>query len=381
MNILYIAFKDFSNLHFGANKKVINECKALERMGHIVTLIGRNHSDIVKISTDYSIEIIKKYKPYKIEVINKIFDKKHQLKEARKYTKNKLYDLCYIRYDLSTPDFVYTVKKLKNICKKIVIEIPTYPYEKEYEHAKFSTFRLWLDKHCGKQLVGYVDYIISFYEILNSSFFDIPVIVVPNGYDFSETKIIANSNVSEDIHIAAVSSMREWHGYERFIEGMYDYYKNKGNRNIILHLVGKGVEYDKYKKLVEKYNLENHVIFHGPMHGEELDDLLEMCALGIDSLARHRSGISVLSSLKSREYGAKGIPIINSCKIDIVDDEYPYCLYTKPDETPIPMKDVISFYDKIYSNRNRIEIAVKIRKYFESRSDMNAVMKQIMDKI
>lgn len=381
MNVLYIAFKDFSNFHFGANKKVVNECKALERMGHTVTLVGRYHSDIVKIATDGSMEAIKKYAPQKVDVINKVMDKKHQLAQLRKAVEGQHYDLCYIRYDLSTADFVKTLKALKQACDKIVIEIPTYPYKKEYAHTKFAKTRMLLDDFWGKKLKNYVDAAISFYEVENNSFFGIPVVLVPNGFDFSESKIITDTTVPEDIHIAAVSSMREWHGYERFIEGMNDYYANGGNRNIFLHLVGKGAEYGKYKSLVEKYSLQDRVIMHGPMHGQELDSLLEKCTLGIDSLARHRSGISVLSSLKSREYGAKGIPLINSCKVDIIDDGYPYCLYTTADETNIPMEDIIAFYDRIYSAGNRAQVAAEVREYIESRSDMNAVMKQITDSI
>lgn len=381
MNVLYIAFKDFSNFHYGANKKVISQCRALEKMGHTVSLIGRFHSDIVKISTDESIETIKKYKMHKMQLVDKVLDKKHQLSSIRRLATHGHFDLCYIRYDLSTADFFRTVKALKRVCDKIIIEIPTYPYQKEYAHAKFSTVRLWLDNYYGKKLKHYVDAAVSFYDVDEGGFFGIPVIQVPNGFDFSKSKLITNPTVPLDIHIAAVSSMREWHGYERFIEGMHNYYSAGGNRNIVLHLVGNGSEYTKYKKLTEQYALQKRVILHGAMHGEELDQLLRQCTLGIDSLARHRSGISILSSLKSREYGAVGIPLINSCKIDIFEEGYPYCLYTSADETPIPMENVISFYDHIYMNQNRVEVAMQVRRYIEERSDMNAVMRQVLNQI
>ena len=41
MKLLYIAFKDFSNLHFGANAKVLSQCRAFEEYGYEVELIGR----------------------------------------------------------------------------------------------------------------------------------------------------------------------------------------------------------------------------------------------------------------------------------------------------------------------------------------------------
>ena len=379
MNVLYVAIKDFSNYHYGGNQKVINECRALENLGHTVTLIGRFHSDIVIIAGDGSMKTIKEYRSTRISVVNKLADKKHQFAEIRNYIKDKHFDLCYIRYDLSTRGFLNTVKALRNCCDRIVIEVATYPYEKEYAHTKFSGIRLLLDRKYGKKLKKYVDYVASFYDMGESGFFGIPVIYVPNGFDFSNRKVITDPIVPKDIDIIAVSSMREWHGYERFIEGMYQYYSTGGNRNIVLHLVGNGPECAKYKALTEKYALQNRVLFYGSMHGEPLIQLLESCTLGIDSLARHRTGITVLSSLKSREYGATGIPLINSCKIDILEDDYPYCLYTTADESPIPMEDVISFYDRVYAGNNRAEVAAQIRNYIEERSDMNAVMKMIME--
>ena len=223
-----------------------------------------------------------------------------------------------------------------------------------------------------------MDEVVTFYDVPGGEYYGIPVKIVPNGFDFSDVKTISTDFVNEDIEIAAVSSMRIWHGYERLIEGLHIYYENKGSRNIIFHIVGDGREGMKYRELVSKYRLDTHVIFHGAMHGKELDDLLERCALGVDSLARHRTGISVLSSLKSREYGAKGIPIINSCDIDIIDDDFEFFLKVPADESPIDIDQVVAFYDSCYQGRSRVAVAKKIREYIEKKSDMRAVMNMIV---
>ena len=188
---------------------------------------------------------------------------------------------------------------------------------------------------------------------------------------------------SDGVHIIAVSAMREWHGYERIIEGMNNYYKDgeADKQNFILHLVGDGREYGKYKGLVEQYRLEKHVIMEGDMYGEALDALYEKCALGIDSLARHRSGIDVLSSLKSREYGAKGIPMINSCKIDIIEDDFNYLLRVPADETPVDMNSVESFYNACYgAGKSRLEIGEEIRSYIKQRSGMKETLVKVVER-
>ena len=380
MKILYIAFKDFSKLHFGASKKVVSECKAFEQYGHEVTLIGREKSDIVFIKMDGRTKKMAEHKQYPIGKLELLLDKQHQISDILKYISDKSFDYCYIRFDLCSKNFMRLLRDLKKVCKRIDIEIPTFPYDKEYV-GKLNKIRLAIDRHYGKQLHKYVSQIISFYDIPGNSFNNVPVLRVPNGFDFDEIAIVKNDTVPKDIHIAAVSSMRIWHGYERMIEGMHSYYSSGGQRNVVLHLVGDGREGVKYKELVRKYNLDSHVMFHGAMHGDELDNLLENCTLGIDSLGRHRTGISVLSSLKSREYGAKGLPFINSCDIDIVDDDFEFFLKVPADESPINLDDIIRFYDKCFAAGSRITVAKKVRKYIEQKSGMRTVAGRILDSL
>ncbi|MBS6888906.1 glycosyltransferase [Clostridium paraputrificum] len=380
MKILYIAFKDFSIMHYGASKKVISACRALEKNGHEVTLIGRDKDSTALVDTMGICKEIKKHRTIDQSKIKAVLNKKNQINDIIKYIQDKSYDFCYIRFDLNTRCFIKLLKKLKLVCKKIVIEIPTYPYDKEYV-GLINKVRLIIDDYYGKKLKNYVSRIISFYDIPNSNYFGVPTLVVPNGFDFDNIEIVKSNNVPNDIDIAAVSSMRIWHGYERLIEGLHLYYRAGGDRNITVHIVGNGPELQKYKSLTEKYNLDKHIVFYGALHGKKLDDILERCTIGVDSLGRHRTGINVLSSLKSREYGAKGIPIINSCKIDIIEERYPYFLQVPANEEPIDINHVVSFYDKIYKNNNRKEVAENIRKHIEQKSSMETVMNTIINEV
>ena len=379
--LLFIAFNNFSNLHFGPTAKVFSQCRAFENLGYDVELIGRIGSDTAVIKNDRDYKVITKHNV----LINhtrarNIIDKHYQIVDTKKYIKNRSYDVCYIRYDFSDGDFIGLLKKVRQCCKKIVLELPTYPYDEENKYGIMSKLRITVDKIYRKRLHKYLELIVTFYgnhkEILG-----VPAKIVPNGFDFSRMELVKEKLPSDAVHIVAVSAMREWHGYERFIEGMNNYYKHgKENKmNFVLHLVGNGREYGKYKELIEKYSLESHIILEGAMFGEKLDALYEKCALGIDSLARHRSGIDVLSSLKSREYGAKGIPLINSCKIDIIEDDFPYLLRVPADESPIELEAVEEFYNRCYnSGKSRFEIGKEIRSYIEQKSSMEYVLSQIV---
>lgn len=377
MHILYVAFKDFAKLHFGASKKVINECRAFEQAGHTVTLIGRSGDQVVTITTDGQRTPIAPIRRAAVGKLQPLTDKNVQMATVAQYVADKAYDFCYIRYDLCTGKFLAMLKAIRRVCPKIFIEIPTYPYDQEYR-GRLNKLRLWYDHRTAAKLGRYVDKIVTFYAVPGDAFHGVPCLLVPNGFDFSEVDIIRQDEVPQVIDIAAVSSMRIWHGYERMIEGMHRYYDGGGRRDIRLHLVGDGREGSKYRELTARYGLDKQVIFHGAMHGQALDDLLENCTLGIDSLGRHRTGISVLSSLKSREYGAKGIPFINSCEIDIVDDTFPYMLKVPADESPVDVQQVVDFYDRVYTDGSRIKVAKEVRQYIEARSDMHAVMQQVL---
>ena len=378
--LLYIAFKDFANLHFGANAKVLSQCRAFSQYGYDVDLIGRNCESTVLIK-DEKQRVIGAHRTRMIQSkrLNSLLGKHYQYNDICKYIQGKSYDACYIRYDFSDRGFINVLKAIKAVSKSIIIELPTYPYEAENNNGILSKTKLLVDKFYRKSLHKYVRSFVTFYDGY-SELFGVPVLVVPNGFDFTTMQQITSPLPKDGIHIIAVSSMREWHGYERFIEGMKNYYQGDGKEKVVLHLVGNGRECEKYRSLVETYGLNERVVFEGPMHGKALDDLYEKCALGIDSLARHRSGIDVLSSLKSREYGAKGIPMINSCKIDIIDDDFRYLLRVPADETPIDVEKVIEFYNNcLNADKTRQEVASEIRDYIEARSGMKQTLLSVVE--
>lgn len=383
-NLLYIAFKDFSNLHFGANAKVLSQCGAFMSYDYEVDMIGRQASKTVLIKNCEDISVISEHASViNNRIVKSVTDKQNQIRDIIDFVKDKQYDACYVRYDFSDSGFIKLMKALRKCCGKIVLELPTYPYEDENKYGILSRMKMKVDFHYRKKLHKYVDFIVTFYDGYKE-LFGIPVMVIPNGFDFSRTELVKTELDSDAVHIVAVSSMREWHGYERFIEGLNNYYsgEKKNRKNFILHLVGNGREYGKYKELTERYALQSHVIMEGAMHGKELDALYEKCALGIDSLARHRSGIDVLSSLKSREYGAKGIPLINSCKIDIIEDDFPYLLRVPADESPVDIAAVAEFYNKCYNNgKSRFETGKEIRSYIEQRSSMKYVMAKVVEEL
>ena len=144
-----------------------------------------------------------------------------------------------------------------------------------------------------------------------------------------------------------VALLANWHGYDRVINGMGEYYKNTSVPvNVFFHIVGDGPEYSNLRSLVKQRNLDNYVLFEGKQHGEKLDNLFNICTIGVGSLGIHRKGLNSARSLKNREYCARGIPFIKAGGDDLFDS-YEYCLSFSNNDEPIDISKVVSWAEKI----------------------------------
>ena len=292
-------------------------------------------------------------------------------------------DFLYVRRPNIDCSLVQLFKKVKrrNPQCKIIFEIPTYPYIPEIlRNGLMKELPFILKDYINHNLMrGYVDLITTYSP--DTEIWGIKAMPIKNGVDFSSIKMPKRRLSGKTIEVIEVSRANFWHGYDRFLIGMGEYYKNGGNRNIIFHMVGDGMTVPQYHQLVKEYHLENHVIIYGDRSGEELEQIYEHAFIGLDGLARHRSGNFTNSSLKSREYAAMGIPFISSVDIDFAEETWPYVMHITQDETPVDMNEVIVFFDGIYSNKDCNEIANEIRNYAKSRCDMSVVMQPVLDYI
>lgn len=91
---------------------------------------------------------------------------------------------------------------------------------------------------------------------------------------------------------------------------------------------------------------------------EELDELFNEADFAIGSLARHRSGIDKIKTLKNREYAARGIPFAYS-ETDEDFDKMPYILKVPADESPIDIHRLIRFYMELDLSPRKIRDSIK----------------------
>lgn len=358
--LLFIASEEIGDQKSGVTAKVLNEFA-----------VFNTHYDTYLV-------MFEKEKVVVFHSGNKYFlpgnEKKHRM--LRIYELENLVEregicLLYIRYALAFPTLISLLKHTKNSIKKVALEYPDFPYLNRFlksgriPHACMDILFRGKLKRYVKKVFACTDQKIIY---------GMPNERLINGTDTSAYQLRSINECTNDVNIISVSTQNIAHGIDRFIEGLHLYYKNGNSRSIILHLVGEGSEYYNLRQLVKKYKLESKVNFYGAIPNKEQNEIYALCDIGLGAIGFHRINITDDSTLKSREYGLRGMPIIAENKIDIVDESFPYIMYCSKDDCPVDMNKVISFYDLCFKGNKKQKVGEAIRKYFIDRCDINVTM-------
>ena len=361
MKGLYLTSSVLDLKNDGASRKIYEQKYFLKKNSSSCDLLFRSNEHL--LLEDNEICEYKYFLWTHLNIFNKIIKK----------ISFKNYDYIYIRYFGSSFYFIRFLKKIKklNISIKILIEIPTYPYDKEKRSLKSKLF-LIIDKYYREKLKNYVDYIVTFSE--DKEIFGIPCINISNGINMDKIKIISRDKENQKIHFTSVSNCENWHGIDRFLNSLEFYYEKGGKESIFFNIVGEGRETSKLKKIVsESKYLGNIVKFFGFKNGEELDTIYNTTDIAVGCLGNHRKDIYTIQALKNKEYMAKGLPMIFS-----EDDpglrgkEFVY--RATHDEQLVDIKELLNWYRRLDMSPE------EIREYAKDFT-WDIQMKKVIDKL
>ena len=285
-------------------------------------------------------------------------------------------DFLYIRQVYHDASFVRWLRALRrqNPKIKLIYEVPTYPYLTEQKTSRANAAFRNKEARWAPRAAKHMDRIVTFYG--QEEIWGVPCIKLINGFDFSRVEL-PDRPAPQDVQIISVAATAFWHGYDRLIEGIHQYYENGGTENIVYHVVGTILP--ELQKMVQEYHLKEHVIFHGRQSGEALKALYAQSYLGVDVLGGHRKNYPVSSSLKSREYAAYGLPILTSSPVDYLPKESPYQLVVPYDDSAVDVRELLNFYHRIYQHKSKADCSIEIRAAAESLCDMYATMRPVAD--
>ena len=351
MRIIFLLYHGFSESS-GISKKILCQIKALRELGHTVDIctysINKNRHRVRMMNE----EVIEDYGMGKWAAVRK----RISYGSIYRYAVSQGVDMIYVRsFHNANPFTVRLFHRLQKAGIKIAMEIPTYPYDSEYKGFPFITrCGLQIDRLFRRALAKRVNAIVTFSD--EARIFGQRTIRISNGVDFDAVPLRKTSGLdsSSAVHLIGVAEVHYWHGYDRLIHGLGEYYRQPHDREIYFHIVGgvwKSEMYDSqhapgFHELITRYHIRKQVIFHGQMMGKELDELFDRADFAIGSLARHRSHIDKIKTLKNREYAARGIPFIYS-ETDEDFDRMPYILKAPADESAIDINEIVRFYSAL----------------------------------
>lgn len=363
MKILFLIYHGFSE-HSGISKKIHYQIKGLRENGHevhVCTYYIREDGHRVRMIDDDI--VLQDFGSGRWAAMKQRFS----FRKLTDYVIDNGYEFVYARsFHNANPATVRMFKRFKAHGIPSVMEIPTYPYDQEYAGTTSleNKIKLMLDKLYRKKLAAQMEAIVTFTN--DKEIFGQRTICISNGIDYDHIPIQQKlPHPDNEVHLIGVAEVHYWHGYDRLIAGLGEYYQKPHDKEVYFHIVGGvadsemyGSEHAKgFHELIQKYGIEKYVIFHGPKFGNELDELFNQADFAIGSLGRHRSGITHIKTLKNREYAARGIPFVYS-ETDEDFEQMPYIIKAKADDSPINVDKITEFVGNKSFNAEEIRNSI-----------------------
>ncbi len=275
------------------------------------------------------------------------------------------YDLLYVRFQMGMPYLYETLRQFKqrNPELKIVLETPTFPYHGEVRTLRDHFLYRW-DARTRNRLHRVCDRVVTYcgqHEVMG-----IPAVSLSNGFDPDQVPCCPKPHVDPaSLHFVGVSSLADWHGYDRVVRGLERYYAGGNPRTqVFFQMVGTGRATEEMARLVGRSPAAPHIGMSPNLSGEALDALFHRMDLGISGLGLHRKGLETASDLKSREYCARGKPFVQSFRDEAFPpDRFPYALRVPADDTPLDIAELVEFTLGLY--RSDPHFPARIRAYAE----------------
>lgn len=325
----------------GISKKIESQVSAISKLGIVTYLLSYlevDKSQVALINREHFFSLGQKtsrllYKYY--QFYGKLIE----------FVGDEGIDCIYIRYTQFVD--LYFLRFLKSAHQNgctIFMEIPTYPYDGEFPSNSLKNRIIkWKDRVLRRYFHYFVDKIVTFST--DDEIFGIPCINISNAVDESKITLIKQRQIVKNtINMIGVANLNFWHGFDRIIEGLRNYYAANHDYVVKFYIVGDGNPdvCQLLNELVSSYKLEESVLMLGPKSGDDLDEIFNMAHIAIGSLGSHRKNIMETKTLKNVEYAMRGLPIVYAEKNNDFDS-MGYVYKVPADESPIDIRGIVDF--------------------------------------
>ena len=397
-NILYIFIgNDLLNHASGVRKKVISKIENLNTYDSTCKGISFSNeiSEAIQLGSYFSVLPFQKKER---RFLNSNYQNRFMYQALNLFLDKHIHSYTHIifRYPLASYSLFKLVKKYK---KKIVFEHNTKEIEEiELQSKQFRSslsfsfkpgyfiymfergfFQLWQEKYLGEKIFENahsgiaVTNEIANYEMGRCKSYQVSVIT--NGIETESCHLrnLHPFNGNELNMFMLLGAGSAWHGIDRIISSIESY---NGGKIITLDLIGNLSELDL--KLISESTVKNQIKIIPSVNAIDLNHMLNHYHIGIGSLSVYKIGLEEATPLKTREYIARGFPIIiGYTDTDMVNySEFQmYCYQVPNNDSVINMDSLLQFVESVYVDTHHPEkISGLAFKYVDTKVKMNALL-------
>lgn len=194
-----------------------------------------------------------------------------------------------------------------------------------------------------------------------------------NTESFQMKKGFPNDGIFKMVFLKGASTNADFNGLDRVFKGLAAY---KGHTKIKFYLYGRNLISEKI--IIDELNIRDKVVSGDFIGQSEIDELVDEMNIGISALAVHRKGLKATTTIKSREYFARGLPFIYGHKDPDLSDSAELksaCLELEANDQPVDFEKVIRWYDQI----DKTTVSESMRNFAKKNLDYKVKMKRIVD--
>lgn len=376
MKALFLTFQHILPCD-GISKKIVAQSKALKYNGLDI--------ELARFDRDESGRLIYKIGDRTVETYGKgiaaKIKKRCRFGKLAKYISDNDIRFVYVRYvHFANPFFVDLFRRLRKNGTVIFLELPTYPYDSEYKNLSLhSLVPVYTERLCRRSLAQYADRIVTFSS--HDRIWNRPTVRISNGVDMDEIPVrCAPPKNPAALNLLGVAGLMFWHGFDRMIEGLREYYRTPQPVKVVFSIVGGKPDSEVLRELKDRtrrYGLQEFVVFHGEMSGSALDDLFDRNDVAIGCLGCHRKNIVHAKALKNIEYAARGVPFIYSESNEDFDSKE-YIMKIPANESSVDIASVIAFSRNMNLSPEKIRASVDRLTWNEQMSKVVTELNQII---
>ena len=361
--IIYVNFSSIESS--GITNKLENQAKALKnnsKNAEVICFIPYHN----KITSSENVTYVNlpKFTP-KLSLLLKP-------KFVSAYLKNYDTDIVILRFMHYTPFFWYFFrnKHYKLIVEYHTLIIPELMNNNRYVIASINFFS---KKLCESVIDAKI---CVTQEILEAEKFTKPMKMISNGTEVANfKKDIFKSYDKKNLSIIFIASLNQpWQGLTRILYSLREWIE-LSDVDITLHIAG-----NISSNEVDISGIEDNIIFHGYLDGNQLDNLFKDANIAFSTLALYTKKMQDACSLKSREYLSRGIPFIYAYIDPDISEDFAYALKVPNNDTIIDFSLVEQFLLSLnYLYNEGDSITSSIRQYAREHIEYNIKAKEYVE--